>query len=627
MSVKDNQYSSSDIKVLSDRDHVRQRTQIYLGNMNLSEFTIPNFIHGFEYNTLQFVPSLFKSFNEVFDNSIDELTQHKSRSKTIDIEYNAKTNQYTITDNGRGIPIDMHASGKYTPEVAVGSLRAGRNFGANAAGVIGQNGVGAACANYCSTKFEVVIYRDNKCYKQTFLDGAKTVKKPIITDVATKKTGTSITMTPDPEVFKNGSTLPEVLLHNRAVEVAFNNPGVTVSFNNTKYKFANGLSDVVSSISKDYTKFGIDNMDFFVLFDKHQGLDEQVFTWVNSSLLYDGGLCNTQFVNAFIDATITHLEKDAKKLKCVVTKNDVRQNLLILGSLKIAGPEYDAQSKTRLTGPNLRKEMSQLVEANWKTFVRNNKDWLGVVLSRAAERHHASADKNAVKDLVKRSKKVPGLMDATGKDRSKCCLIVTEGDSAASSISEFRNTETMGSLPLTGKINNVYGHSAAELLKMGKIIHLIQAIGLIPGKKAVRSELNYGEVWISTDADQDGSDICALLVNLFFQFWPELFDPKQAPFIMRLIAPNVVAVKGDKRVHFINRGEYEDQKTKYKNWEVHYYKGLGSMTEHEWTVILNDSSYQLGIVDTDGTMKDTLQLLFCDDNKEDRKTWLYNENA
>lgn len=619
--MKEKQYTSSDILVLSDRDHVRQRTQVYLGNMNKVEHIIPSFINGFQYEKLEFVPAAFKAVGEILDNSIDELTQHKSKSKVIDIEIDANQ-QITITDNGRGIPIDMHTSGKYTPELAVGSLRAGRNFGENSVGVIGQNGVGAACTNYCSKRFDVVVHRDAKVYKQTFIDGAKSVKKPIITDCTSKKTGTSVSFVLDSEVFKQGHILPETLLHCRAMEIAFNNPGLTVNYNDKKYKYTNGLEDIVSKISSNYFKFVGDSMEFFVIFDKNTSLDEQMYTWVNSSLLYDGGLCNTQFINAFIDASITSLEKEAKKLKCTVTKNDVRQNLLILASLKIAGPEYDSQSKTRLTGPNMRKELATLVEANWKSFSRSNKQWLETVLERAAERHHASATKNAVKELSKKIVKVPGLMDATGSDRSKCILIVTEGLSAASSISQFRNPEKMASFPLTGKINNVFHSKPADILKMGKVVNLIQAIGLVPGKPAIRGQLRYGEIWISTDADQDGSDICTLLTNMFFKFWPELFDPSQPPFILRLIAPNVVAVKGDQRVHFINRMEYESAKTKYKNWEVHYYKGLGSMTEHEWNLILFDDSYQLGIVDTDGTMKDTLELLFSDDKREERKQWL-----
>jgi len=124
----------------------------------------------------------------------------------------------------------------------------------------------------------------------------------------------------------------------------------------------------------------------------HEGIDEKVFTWVNSSLLFDGGICNTQFLNAFYDAVGSHLVSSAKRAKCKITKNDIKQNLLVIGNLRLSNPEYDAQSKTRLTGPNLRKEMSNVISSTWATFTRRNKDWLNEVLERSIIRHHNFAD-------------------------------------------------------------------------------------------------------------------------------------------------------------------------------------------------------------------------------------------
>lgn len=615
-------YNSDDIKVLSDRDHVRLRTQIYLGNMNRVEYSVPSFIDSnFQTLKVEFVPAAFKAIGEIIDNANDELTQLKQRNKQIDIQGDSTKGFIAINDNGRGIPIDKHSSGKYTPEVALASLRAGRNFGETEAGVVGQNGVGSACTNYCSTEFNVTIQRDGKKYTQTFKDGASKIGKPSIVS-GPKKTGTTVSFVLDPQVFSNGVDIPEEMLHNRAIELAFSSPGLTVQFKDYKYKFNNGLEDIVKKISNNYHVFETENMQFFVIFDKHVGIDEQMFTWVNSSLLFDGGICNTQFTNAFYDRVCQHLSNQAKKLKCEVTKNDVRQDLLILGCLKIEKPEYDAQSKTRLTGPNLRKPIVDLVDEKWKSFARAKKEWLEAVLERAAVRHKSAANKQAIKQLSKNTKKkIPGLIDATSKYRHHCILTVTEGLSASSMISEVRNPETIAVYPLTGKINNVYGCSPGEILKMGKIVDLIQAIGLVPGQRAVRKDLNYGQVWISTDADPDGDDICTLLVNLFFQFWPELFDPSMKPFVKRLVAPNVVAYKGDQRVHFPNRQQYEAVKHKYKNWSIDYYKGLGAMGEKDWNIILYDEQYQISIVD-DGNLRTVLSLLFDDKKSDQRKEWL-----
>lgn len=624
--MKKKDYSSDDIQVLSDREHVRLRTQIYLGNMSPARYPIPSFLDdNFKIEHVTFIPAVYKAIGEIIDNSIDEFAQTYSKHHQLKIEANPILGTYTISDNGRGIPIDKHETGKYTPEVALGSLRAGRNFsGDKEAGVIGQNGVGSACTNYCSSEFSIDITRDGKRYRQRFSNGAEKVSRPSIRSTSSSKTGTSVSFQLDDAVFDD-ITLPEELMHNRAIELALTNPGVTVEYNKKKYKFRKGLEDIVKRVSNNqYFKFEKDNMEFYVVFDVNEGIDECMFTWVNSSLLFDGGLCNTQFLNAFIDKTIKHLTTQAKRNKCEITKNDVRERLLIFGNLKLSDPEYDAQSKTRLTGPNLRKEMVDTIESSWSSFARKNKKWLETVLERSVVRHHAQANKKAMKDHQKNlKKKVAGLVDATDKNRFDCQLLITEGDSAASMITDARNPKTTASLPLRGKVNNVYGNTVAQLLKMGKVTDLLTAVGLIPGTRALRSELRYGKVIIATDADVDGSDIFTLLVNLFFQFWPELFDPEYNPIVYRLIAPNVCLVKGKKRIHFTSRSDYEKVKDKYKGYEVRYYKGLGSMNREDWEMILSGETNTLIPIVNDGKMEDILKLLF-GPSSDDRKQWLQN---
>lgn len=623
-------YTEKDIKVLTDNEHVRERVNIYLGNTNRTEYKIPMFIGGnFKISPVTFIPAVFKAVGECLDNSIDEFVQHTPKTPILQITYNKTFETFEISDNGRGVPIGKHESGKYTPEVVFGSLRSGRNFsdGKNA-GVIGQNGMGVSLTQICSSEFNIDIHRDGKRYRQQFKHGALDISKPSIRKGAAAKTGTSISFTLDDEVF-DATTLPEELIHNRAIEIALTNPGITVEYNKKKYKFRRGLEDMVKKISDDdYFKFFGEGIEFYVVPDLHVGLDEQIFTWVNSSLLFDGGLCNTQFMNAFVSKTIEHLVSVAKKKKIEITKNDVKRNLLIFGNLKVADPEYDAQSKTRLTGPNLRSEMTALVSDMWSSFARKNKDWLADVLDRAMIRHHGMADKEAVKDLKKAShKKVQGLVDATGKNRSECQILVTEGDSAASMITDAREPRTTASLPLRGKINNVYGCTVAQLLKMEKIAGLLAAIGLVPGRKALRSDLRYGKIIIATDADVDGGDIFTLLINMFYHYWPELFDPDYDPVIYRLIAPNVALTKkGQTRLHFPTRAEYEAVKTKYKAWNVDYYKGLGSMEREDWEMILSGATDTLIPVVNDGKMGDTLNLLFNKDNADARKEWLRNED-
>jgi DNA gyrase/topoisomerase IV subunit B len=188
-------------------------------------------------------------------------------------------------------------------------------------------------------------------------------------------------------------------------------------------------------------------------------------------------------------------------------------------------------------------------------------------------------------------------------------------------ITQARNPKVHASYPLTGKINNVYGSTVAQLLKMGKVTDLISAIGLVPGRKALRSELNYGRLVIATDADVDGGDIFTLLVNLFYTYWPELFDKNYEPFVFRLVAPNVCAYKGNKRIHFPTRGDFDKNKSRYKGWTINYYKGLGSMVQKDWEMILSGETDTLIPITDDGKMKSTLKLLFSGD-ADARKNWL-----
>lgn len=623
--MKKKEYTSKDIKVLSDREHVRLRTQVYLGNTKLTSYKIPLFLEGkFQIKEVEFVPAVFKAVGEIIDNSIDEFAHIDVPVKKLEITANPLAGKYTVADNGRGVPIDKHEVGKYTPEVVFGQLRSGRNFSdEKEVGVIGQNGVGSACTNFCSSEFSIDIHRDGKRYRQTFTDGANEVSRPSIRE-GSSRTGTSITFQLDDAVFDNVALPPE-LMENRALELALTNPGILVEYNDTKYKFKKGFDDIIKQISNQYFKFEYNGTEFFVIFDVNEGIDEQIFSWVNSSLLFDGGLCNTQFFNAFVDRTVSHLSKEAKKAKCEVTKNDVRRNLLIIGNLKISDPQYDSQAKTRLTGPNLRKEMTDLVDQQWTSFSRRNKEWLDGVLQQAMIRHHSDANSKAIKEHQKGLKrKIPGLVDATSKNNFERQLLITEGDSAASMITQARDPRTTASLPLSGKVNNVYGATVAELLKMGKITDLLSAIGLVPGHKALRSELRYGKIVIATDADVDGSDIFTLLINLFYQYWPELFDRNYDPIVYRLIAPNVCLTKGKERVHFASRAEYERVKDKYKGYTVAYYKGLGSMCKQDWEMILSGKTNTLTPIQDDGNMKPVLKLLFSPD-ADARKAWLQNE--
>jgi len=630
--AKEKTYTAKDIQDLGDRDYVRLRTQIYFGNMHPTAYRVPILsATKLVVKEIEFIPAVYKAVNEVIDNSLDEFAQIKSKIKLLKINTNLKEGYYCVEDNGRGIPIekkkDREGELVWVPELVLGRLRSGRNFKTEKdIGVIGQNGVGAACTNFCSSVFEVDVYRDNKHYSQRFEDGAATVEPAKMKSVVAQSTGTTVAFTLDPKVFKD-IQLPERLITNRIHEIALTNPDVTIEYKGERIRYKRGFAEYVEKLNGSHSVFTIDTPnvqgEVYLLFDVNKDESEEMFTWVNSSLLFDGGKCNTQFLNAFFEKAIVALGSEAKKRKCEVTRNDVREGLLILCNLKMKNPEYDSQAKTRLTAPDLRKDFVEAIEKQWKAFAKKNDTWLNALLARAERRHKFQEDSKAIEEheLNKKRKRVAGLLDATGRIRSNCQILITEGESAQGQISEARDPTTTAAFALTGKINNVYGNTAAQVLKMGKLTDLLAAIGLTPGKKAIRSHLNYGKIVIATDADYDGDDIFTLLVNLFYQFWPELFDKHYTPFVYRLVAPNVVVSKSGKRIHFTRRSEFEKVKDKYKGWTVEYMKGLGSMWKEDWEMVLTGETDTLVPIIDDGNISSTLTLLF-GENADARKEWL-----
>lgn len=621
------QYTADDIQDLDDRSHVRLRTSMYMGNTNFTSFNMCIFeSERISKQAVGFVPAMYRCVIEILDNCVDELTQSKQRTKTIQIQY-TEDGKFIISDNGRGIPIEQKTDrdGKmvWVPELVLTRLRAGRNFkNDKQAGVQGMNGIGSSATCFLSSEFTIDVWRDGKHYRQEIFDGAATISDPVIQNTNKKdtKTGTQISFVLDPTVFNN-QQIPLDVIRNKAKEIALTNPGFEVIFNGERYAFAKGFDTYFTDLSINRFKIENGNSSIHMIFDEKVSTEE-MYTWVNSSYLFDGGIINTQFINAFCDKVIDHLSREAKRLKCEVVKNDVKQGLSIFASFKISDPQYDSQAKTRLTGPSLRTELKEIIDENWKVFVRNHKDWLSSVLDRAVIRCKQENNRKAVKTLQKAStKKIPGLVDATSKIRSECSLLVCEGLSAAASILEVRDPKTIASYPLTGKLNNVYGASVAECLQMGKLSDLLAAIGLVPGQKAIRSSLRYSKLIISSDADVDGGSIMALLVNLFFQFWPELFDSNYEPFVYRLIAPNVVVSKGSKRLHFPTRQAFEDVKDQYKGWTVEYMKGLGSLHKEDWKMMMADiSKFTIPFTD-DGDLRETLKLIFGPD-ADRRKIWL-----
>lgn len=448
--MADKKYSASDIKVLTDREHVNLRTTIYLGSTEGIAFDVPIF----EKNDIvikqkSFIPALYKAFNEISDNAIDELTQLKKKDKKIAYMHDTLTNEFVITDNGRGVPIDVHPqTNRHTPETVFTELRSGRNFDDDAkdAGVIGTNGVGSSVVAMLSQEFKVVIKRDGKFYDQTYRDGTNIIEEPTIKPYKGRDTGTSIR-------YKINTSLPQFestkidpeLIQNRVMEIALNNPQLELSYSRKqldddgeeeqiqeKYGFKGGMAEYIKHVSDRYFEFKYEHDEFtahyYVILDKYQGIDEKVFVYVNSSLLFEGGTASHMFFNSFFSGVNEGLKREVKKRKIDLNKNDVKQNLLVIADVKMKNPRYDNQSKTRLISQEIKKHIDKMVNDQMSKFLSANKDWIEEILDRAEFRQRI-ADMAEVKKIQKKKKgKLAKLIDCYTKDRGMASISFSEGD-------------------------------------------------------------------------------------------------------------------------------------------------------------------------------------------------------
>ena len=288
-------------------------------------------------------------------------------------------------------------------------------------------------------------------------------------------------------------------------------------------------------------------------------------------------------------------------------------------------PNFDSQSKTRLINNNVDSYIKASLEQDttFKTIIKQHKDWIDAIYARCAARTQKRDDADVAKLARKVMRtKVPKLLDANGKDRTRCTLLICEGDSAVSQISAVRNPEIQGALPLRGKILNVHGESAKDIVNNAVIADLMASIGVVLSQRAIRSNLRYGSIYLAADQDPDGANITALLVNFFHSHWPELFDPKLPPFFYVFSTPFIIQEKGKKRFYWYSHNVDEYNPDDWKGCpKATRAKGLGSLEEIDWINSLA-SPVLTPLIDSTGDLKMALDLIFNPKRADDRKLWL-----
>lgn len=590
-------------KSLTETEHVLLRPGTYVGSTVLTEPVVEWVYDGkgkFEERTVRYVPALLKLFDEIFSNSVDE-SKRNPKLNTINITVDTKKNVISVYDNG-GIPVEMHKTEKmYVPTLIFSKLRAGSNFDdTEKRDWVGTNGLGATLTNIFSTKFTVKTADGKKEFVQVFEKNMSKQSTPKIK--AGSKKFTEITFEPDLSRFGINSIDEDHLLmmQKRVIDAAATNPNLKIKFNGKLFSFKSfeaycGMycDDVVFEKGKGW-EVGFAPADSFTQ-----------ISIVNSAETKDGGT----HVNYITDQVVNYLrERINKKYKVDLKPADIRNKLWVFVSCSIENPAYSSQTKEKLITDARNFGTSHTVSEKTLKAIFGSEITQSIIdwVSRKAEADDRAAVRNANKELARL--KINKLVEAKGKNRRKCTLMLCEGDSPMAGFRKYRNPETQGAFPLRGKSLNVREVTEKKAIENQEIKSILGALGLQFGKSPfvydkkgnlVEDNLRYGEIHIYSDADVDGISCASLLVNLFEKWWPELFREHR---IARCETPVIIAKnkKTGKRLDFYYDDEWEEwtKKNDVTKWDVSYKKGLAALTDTEYEeIIKNPRLYYYDITD------------------------------
>ena len=621
-------YDETSIKILEGLEAVRKRPGMYIGS------TDKRGLHHLVW--------------EIVDNAIDEVIN--GYGDYIKVILN-KNGSITVSDNGRGVPIGMHESGKSTPEVIYTILHAGGKFTESGYKVSGGlHGVGASVVNALSTYMDVVIYRDGKISNIRFEDGGK-VAIPLKTVGESKKTGTTVTFMPNYEIFK-GANFSYTTICERMQESAFLISGLTIEVideedgKEEKFFYENGLNSFIDYINEDKnplcnvisfnnTKNGI---EVSVALQYTDTYNENILSFVNNVKTPDGGSHEVGFktglTKAFNDyAKSNNLVKGNSQL---FDGSDVREGLSAVISLKIpeAFLQFEGQTKAKLGTPEARSITESITYEQMKFFLEENREVALNIIDKATKSMEARDAARKARELVrngkgkeKKEKILSGkLAKATGKNLAKNELFLVEGDSAGGSAKTGRNRETQAILPLRGKVLNCEKASNNDIHANEELNTLIYAIGAGIGNDFDPKESNYGKVIIMTDADDDGAHIQTLLLTFFYRFMRPLIEAG----MLYIANPPLYALDFGKYKEYVATDEEleEKKKTVKGSYKVQRFKGLGEMNSDELyeTTMCPETRSLIKVSITDAALAEKRVSVLMGDKVEPRKEWI-NENV
>lgn len=579
-------------KSLTDVEHILLRPGTYVGSTVLCD-TCKEYLYDaksgkFSLEDVRYVPAFLKLFDEIVSNSIDESRRNK-KLDTIKVEIDRASNTISVYDNG-GIPVVIHKeANQYVPEFIFSRLRAGSNFDdTEQRGWVGTNGFGSTLTNVFSTEFTVETCDGKNLFAQTFTDNMSRRTKPVIKP--SRKGHTTITYKPDLKRFglDGIDDTHYRMMEKRLYDASATNPSVGIYFNGRKIEFGSFA---------DYCSMYADG----IIFEKGRGWEvgfapSETFrhiSLVNSAMTRDGGT----HVNYIADQVVNYLrERIRKKHRIDLKPSEIKNHLFIFISCTVNNPSYSSQTKEKLITEPKNFGTSHIVsEKTLKDIFASEitqtiLDWV----NRRNEADEKAAVRAANKSLSK--EKISKLVEAKGRDRRRCSLMLCEGDSPMAGFRKYRNPETQGAFPLRGKSLNVRELSEKKAIENQEIKSIMGALGLKFGVspftygndgKLLRDNLRYGEVWIYSDADVDGISCASLLVNFFERFFPELIREHR---IARCETPVIIATSKSSRkcVSFYYEDEWDEwqKKNDVSKWNISYKKGLAALTDEEYAEII-----------------------------------------
>ena len=601
-----NNYSASNIQVLEGLEAVRKRPAMYIGD--ISEKGLHHLV------------------NETVDNSIDEAMA--GYCTDIEVTIN-EDNSITVEDNGRGIPVDMHEKlHKSALEVVMTVLHAGGKFDKGSYKVSGGlHGVGVSCVNALSTHMLSQVFRGGKIYQQEYEKGKPLYPVKVVGE--TNKRGTRQQFWPDPTIFTH-TVYKWDIIANRMRELAFLNAGIKITLRDLRpdeegktkeqvFHAKDGLKEFVRYVDRHRTHL-FD--DVIYLKTEKQGIpieiavmyntdySENIHSYVNNINTIEGGthltgfrMALTRTLKAYAEADPT-ISKQIEKAKVEIAPEDFREGLTAVISIKVAEPQFEGQTKTKLGNSEVQGAVQQAVNEALSDYLEEHPDEAKRICEKVVLAATARIAARKARESVQRKNFMTGgglpgkLADCSMKDPKECEIFLVEGDSAGGSAKQGRDRFRQAILPLRGKILNVEKVQWHKVFEAESVMNIIQSIGVRFGvdgedsKEANTDKLRYDKIIIMTDADVDGSHIDTLIMTLFYRFMPKVIEEGHlyiaTPPLYKCTYRSKVSeycYTEQQRQAFIDK--YGDG-VEDKNIHTQRYKGLGEMNpEQLWETTMN----------------------------------------